>query len=115
MAISQYYMLPPIPEGLEGLAEIGLDLRWSWSHSSDLLWEQIDPEIWKLTRNPWLILQSISSKKLKDLAENESFRQQVQNQTAQHRQYLEDTQKYNRLCFSYALLRAAITAYQSRL
>ena len=95
MAISQYYMLPPIPEGLEGLAEIGLDLRWSWSHSSDLLWEQIDPEIWKLTRNPWLILQSISSKKLKDLAENESFRQQVQNQTARHRQYLEDTKWFS--------------------
>jgi starch phosphorylase len=95
MAISQYYMLPPIPEGLEGLAEIGLDLRWSWSHSSDLLWERIDPEIWKLTRNPWLILQSISSKKLRDLAENESFKQQVQNQTAQHRQYLEDTKWFS--------------------
>jgi starch phosphorylase len=91
MAISQYYMLPPIPEGVEGLAEIGLDLRWSWSHSSDLLWERMDPEIWKLTCNPWLILQSISSKNLKALAENESFRHEVQKQVAQHRQYLENT------------------------
>jgi starch phosphorylase len=91
MAISQYYMLPPIPEGVKGLAEIGLDLRWSWSHSSDLLWERMDPEIWKLTCNPWLILQLISPKSLKALAENESFRHEVQKQVAQHRQYLENT------------------------
>ncbi|MEJ2704896.1 MAG: alpha-glucan family phosphorylase [Sedimentisphaerales bacterium] len=89
MAISQYYMLPPMPEGLRGLTELGLDLRWSWSHSSDVLWEQMDPEIWELTRNPWLILQSISRVRLKALAEDESFRSQVQEQVEQHREYLE--------------------------
>jgi starch phosphorylase len=89
MAISQYYMLPPIPQDLQGLAELGLDLRWSWSHSSDVLWEQMDPEIWELTRNPWLILQSISGVRLKALAKDESFRHQVQEQIEQHKQYLE--------------------------
>ena len=28
MVISRYYLIPPLPEGLEGLAEVGLDLRW---------------------------------------------------------------------------------------
>jgi starch phosphorylase len=91
MAISQYYMLPPIPEEVQGLAEMGLDLRWSWSHSSDLLWEQMDPEIWELTRNPWLILLSISGGRLQALANDASFRRRVAEQLAQHRQYLEES------------------------
>ena len=52
MTISNYYLVPPMPEGLEGLAELGLDLRWSWSHATDPLWERVDPELWNLTRNP---------------------------------------------------------------
>ena len=78
MEISQYYMLPAMPEGLEGLAEIGLDLRWSWSHRSDVLWEEMNSDIWELTRNPWLILQSISETRLKSLAQNKSFREKLQ-------------------------------------
>ncbi len=89
MAISQYYMLPSMPEGLEGLAEIGLDLRWSWSHKSDILWEEMNSDIWEITRNPWLILQSISEARLKSLAESKSFRQKLKKHVDQHRKYLE--------------------------
>ena len=60
MAISPYYLIPPLPEEMEGVAEVGLDLRWSWSHETDSLWELIDPELWRLTRNPWFILQPAS-------------------------------------------------------
>jgi hypothetical protein len=40
---------------------VALDLRWSWSHTADRLWEQIDPELWDRTHNPWLILQAVGS------------------------------------------------------
>jgi starch phosphorylase len=88
MAISNYYLIPPLPEGLEGLAEAGLDLRWSWSHSTDPIWERIDPELWNLTRNPWLILQSVSFSRLKTLAQEPAFRQQVDEALKQHRNAL---------------------------
>ena len=96
MAISQYYMLPPLPEGAEGLVELGLDLRWSWSHVSDLLWKKMDPEIWELTRNPWLILQSISSIRLQNLMKKKTFSKQVQKQVERHRRYLEDRTWFSR-------------------
>ncbi|MBN1974519.1 MAG: alpha-glucan family phosphorylase, partial [Sedimentisphaerales bacterium] len=96
MAISEYYMLPPMPEGLEGLAELGLDLRWSWSHKSDVLWEQINSELWDLTRNPWLILQSISGRRLKELAGNKYFKQELQEQVEQYRKYLKDETWFSR-------------------
>jgi starch phosphorylase len=88
MAISNYYLIPPLPEGLEGLAEVGLDLRWSWSHATDPLWERIDPELWGLTRNPWLILQSVSSARLKTLAQDPAFREQVEKHLTEHRKAL---------------------------
>jgi len=30
-------LIRPLPENLETLAEIALDLRWTWSHSADQL------------------------------------------------------------------------------
>lgn len=87
MAISNYYLIPPLPEGLEGLAEAGLDLRWSWSHATDTLWERIDPELWNLTRNPWLILQSVSFARLKTLSQDPSFREQVDVHLKAHRKH----------------------------
>ena len=44
MTISPSYFLPPLPEGLEDLTELALDLAWSWSHGTDALWERIDPD-----------------------------------------------------------------------
>ena len=29
MTVSSYYLLPPSPQGSEGLADLALDLRWS--------------------------------------------------------------------------------------
>jgi len=85
MAISGYYLIPPLPEGLEGLAELALDLRWSWSHTTDRLWERIDPELWELTRNPWLILQTTSRTHLEELARDPQLRQEVAEAVEDHR------------------------------
>jgi starch phosphorylase len=89
MTIPHYYLIPPLPEGLEGLAEMGLDLRWSWSHATDVLWERIDPDLWNLTRNPWLILQTVSFAHLQALAADPVFRQQLEEYLQEHRKALE--------------------------
>jgi starch phosphorylase len=47
-------------EGMDGLVELALDMRWSWNHSVDALWQQIDPALWELTYNPWVVLQTVS-------------------------------------------------------
>lgn len=62
-----------MPPKLEGLAEIALDLRWSWSHKADELWERVAPEIWNVTRNPWLILQMVTRNRLDELAADADF------------------------------------------
>ena len=91
MNISRYYLIPPLPEELEGLVELGLDLRWSWSHATDELWQQIDPELWNLTRNPWLILQSVSSDHLKTLAQDQDFIKLVNKHLKTYREDQKET------------------------
>ena len=41
------------------LTRLALDLSWSWSHSADEIWKRLDPEVWDLTANPWMILQAL--------------------------------------------------------
>jgi starch phosphorylase len=56
---------------LKGLAH---DLRWSWNHSAHRLWRTLDPELWQRTRNPVLLLQTISRENLIHVAGTREFR-----------------------------------------
>ncbi len=64
-------------DGFSSLAALALDLRWSWNHGTDFVWQQIDPGLWELTRNPWVVLQTASPKKLQQLLANPAFRQRL--------------------------------------
>jgi starch phosphorylase len=35
-------------------------MRWSWNHATDKVWRQLDPELWEITHNPWVLLQTVS-------------------------------------------------------
>ena len=63
--------------GMDELIELALDLRWSWNHGGDDLWRPLAPELWDLTRNPWVILQTMAPGKLKHLAADAKFRTRV--------------------------------------
>jgi len=47
-------------EGFDSLAKFALDMRWSWNHEADEVWRQLDPDLWNLTQNPWVVLQTVS-------------------------------------------------------
>ena len=55
--------------------ELALDLRWSWNHSTDELWGRLDPELWELTQNPWVVLQTVSQEKLQQRLADPGFPQ----------------------------------------
>ncbi len=57
----------------EALSELALDLRWSFNHSADKLWERIDAELWELTHNPWVVLQTVSREKLQSVTADPDF------------------------------------------
>ena len=89
MTIPNSYLLPSLPKELEGLVELALDLRWSWNHAADRVWEHIDPELWHLTGNPWFILQNVSTRRLQSLAADASFRKLTNDCLSEQRDALE--------------------------
>jgi starch phosphorylase len=64
-------------EGFDSLAELALDLRWSWNHCTDEVWRQLDPALWELTQNPWVVLQTVSKDKLKSVLADSTFRKKI--------------------------------------
>jgi len=44
-----YSLLPTDIKGFDSLAELALDMRWSWNHAADEVWRQLDPALWDLT------------------------------------------------------------------
>ncbi|RYG00245.1 MAG: alpha-glucan family phosphorylase, partial [Chitinophagaceae bacterium] len=79
-----YGLLPFDIEGVALLAELALDLSWSWNHSTDQLWEKLDPALWELTRNPWVILQSVSHEQLERQLADPLFRQLMNDLKRSH-------------------------------
>ncbi len=55
-----YGLLPAGIPGVESLVELALNMRWSWNHQADELWQQLDLALWELTHNPWIVLQTVS-------------------------------------------------------
>jgi len=71
------FLLPTDIEGFDSLAELALDMRSSWNHATDPVWRKLDPELWALTRNPWVVLQTVSREKLQGVLADPTFRKNL--------------------------------------
>jgi starch phosphorylase len=76
-------------EGFDSLAELALDMRWSWNHAADEVWRQLDPALWELTHNPWGILQTVSRDQIERVSADPIFRKRVDELVQARRQEAE--------------------------
>jgi len=60
-------------EGFDSLAELALDMRSAWNHGADEVWRELDPGLWDMTQNPWVVLQTVSREKLQRVLDNPVF------------------------------------------
>jgi starch phosphorylase len=72
-----YGFLPGEVEGLDSMIELALDMRSSWNHSADKIWQQIDPVLWDLTHNPWVVLQTVSRDRLEHVLSTPAARRTI--------------------------------------
>jgi len=72
-----YNLLPMDVEGFASLAELAFDLRSSWNHVTDDVWEKLDPKLWDITHNPWVVLQTVSRSRIESVMADPVFRKQV--------------------------------------
>ena len=69
--------LPLEVKGFDSLAELALDMHFYWNHSADEVWKQLDPALWELTYNPWVVLQTVSRDRIELLSADPVFRRKV--------------------------------------
>jgi starch phosphorylase len=84
-----YSLLPTEIEGFDSLAELALDMRWSWNHATDKVWRQLDSALWELTQNPWVVLQTVSPDQLERQLADPAFRENVDDLLRAKRQSAE--------------------------
>ncbi len=84
-----YNLLPTDIEGFDSLAELALDMRWSWSHATDEVWRRLDPELWEITNNPWVVLQTVSRDQIERVLADPVFRKNVDDLVQTRRQAAE--------------------------
>jgi len=72
-----YNLLPTDIEGFDSLAELALDLHWSWNHATDQVWRQLDPALWAITHNPWVVLQTVPRDQIERVLADPVFRKNV--------------------------------------
>ena len=84
-----YSLLPMEVEGFDSLAELALDLRWSWNHAADEVWRRLDPAQWELTHNPWGLLQTVSRDEIERVSADPIFRKRLDDLIQARRQEAE--------------------------
>ncbi len=85
-----YALLPVDVEGFNSLSELALDMRWSWNHATDKVWRQLDPELWEITKNPWMVLQTVSRQRIEHLSLDPAFRSLVDGLVDANRRRMDD-------------------------
>lgn len=70
--IRQLSVVPTLPENLEPLRELALNLWWTWDSEAINLFRHLDSELWEETyHNPVAMLGKISQEQLQAAANNE--------------------------------------------
>ena len=82
----RYGLLPTDVEGFDSLAELALDMSCSWNHATDGVWRQLDPTLWELTQNPWVVLQTVARDQLERVLADPAFRRNVDDRLLAKRQ-----------------------------
>ena len=72
-----YNFSPVERETFDSLTELALDLRWSWDHSADEVWRQLDADLWDTTLSPWIVLQTVSGDRFKEMMSGDVFREKI--------------------------------------
>jgi len=73
-----YNLLPTEIEGFDSLAQLALDMHWSWTHVTDQVWRKLDPELWAITHNPWVVLQTVAPERIANALADPEFKKCVE-------------------------------------
>jgi starch phosphorylase len=87
-AAGQFTVEPNLPENLQYLKELSLNIRWAWDHESRDLFRRLDVDLWEVSgHNPYRMLGLIDQQRLAELSEDEAFLARLERVYAEFKMY----------------------------
>jgi starch phosphorylase len=68
-----------LPAALAPIVRLAFNLRWTWNHATDRVWEALNAEVWHQTRNPILVIQNTPRSRFDELARDAGFVERVRH------------------------------------
>ena len=97
-ALRRFTVRLALPASLAPLAELVMNLRWSWHHASLDLFESIDPDTWEAVgHDPVQLLGEVSPERLTELSQDSSFLERMAAVHADLQTYLTTPKWYQSL------------------
>ena len=62
-----------VPDSLQALQELSMNLWWSWNYEAEELFELVDKDLWKKLNNPVALIQSLTLDQMRELEKDEEF------------------------------------------
>lgn len=76
--VFNFHVTPSLPDRLQSLDDLSLNLRWTWDHPTIDVFRSLDPDLWEKTgHNPRLMLTQVSQRRLTELSSDEAFLAQM--------------------------------------
>ena len=72
------------------MTDLALDLSWNWNQTGDGLWKMLDPDLWERTKNPYLILQSVSQNRLEEAGRDSALKDELKRLFEKRAQYMQE-------------------------
>jgi len=93
--ITEFSVVPLLPEKLQVLPSIAGNLYWSWNQDIIELFRRMDSQLWESTRhNPVLMLQTIDQETLDTLANDDGFLSHLEEVKGQMEEYLKESKTW---------------------
>lgn len=109
--ITNYTVVPHLPDNLIRLKELAFNLYWSWVGEIIQLFRRMDPNLWEITNhNPVKMLGMIDQSKLDYLAHNSSFLNHLDRAYSRYQNYMNEETWFQK---NYSELKDLTIAYFS--
>jgi starch phosphorylase len=88
-ALRRFTVRAHLPQRLEALEQLSINLRWSWDRPTQDLFEAIEPTLWtQCGQDPVALLGAVSAARLDELALDDGFVQRLDQLAADLNDYL---------------------------
>lgn len=96
MKLRHLVVKPELPEPLQALRTVGMNLWFSWNPDANRLFQALDPDLWEeYNHNPVMVLANLSSERKSEILEDAAFMDRVRDIERQYEDYVSTTRNYS--------------------